>query len=195
MRHYHARSQSYLQKRPRIRSVARSFAHRKVEGAADDRVSRACPATRYLNPRGHMQPNERTNERDCRRRNANRPTQSSLPSFAILFHSDHSVQSCFGAKRKKSLFFERRLRCDGGGDDDDSERDDWRRRVETHSRVSCRLDPTTAGGSSRRFQKAKKAEAGRKGGRHSVRLVIRRMNTYLISDIHKFHIFGTFYRY
>ena len=61
MRHYHARSQSYLQKRPRIRSVARSFAHRKVEGAADDRVSRACPATRYLNPRGHMQPNERTN--------------------------------------------------------------------------------------------------------------------------------------
>ena len=57
-------------------SVARSVAHRKVEGAAADRPSRACvrvracPATRYLNltreatcMQHAMQPNEGTNER------------------------------------------------------------------------------------------------------------------------------------
>ena len=109
-----------------------------------ERPSRACPASRYLNPRGHMQ-------RDCRRSpNANRLSTRSLPSSPYSITFFHPESNRVAGRSERVCFFEerlrRRLRARGWG-------------LETHSRVSCRLvEPT-----DRRQQQAfSKGKEGRK---------------------------------
>ena len=142
-----------------------------------ERPSRACPASRYLNPRGHMQ-------RDCRRSpNANRLSTRSLPSSPYSITFFHPESNRVAGRSERVCFLRRETATTSSGE-----------RLGTRDSLEGFMSPRRADrpqeASSRRFQKAKKA--GSQTARHSNRLVIQR-KIFCILNIRKLDIFCTFF--